>query len=472
MANKTGIKKVRVAAASLTNPFALSASTGRPDKTVVDAGAYVEALRGDLSITHSSLMVENDRISGDFGLAPPIPEAGYDLNADEYYELKRGQLTITVQSRTLGVPEAGHDFETYPEMPLMIMLKSAGFAADTIADSANWTDELDASGNTDNNYATYNNASAWIGGDLFQAVVSDRATVHNVNFVDSANTLLGISPSWHGVASGADIPNDQDVRTMYTLSPTLENTPANHFRLDYDKMAVYCFGCRPSSVSVTTVGEFTLQFTFTYEVGQIEFDYSATDVLDGTNVKGRVPRPCGKVVQRIDSYMVYSDRLPDECGGNATTDYLVDRAGDLCIQDFTFTITPTVEFVKCSDNLLGLSDVIITNRDYTVETTIEYHNGASNNQNSNPFDGDYLAEARRTYSFAFGPHGAGLGMGLFLGAGFLKESASGRNVDGTYLTQSLMLGADEYYGDNLDAGGDLEDGGVSARAKIKIGFSR
>lgn len=472
MANVTAIKKIRVAQAELTNPFALDA-TGRPDKAYVNTNAaFIQALRGDLSITANTLMVENDVVSGDFGMARPIPEAGYDAANSAYYELRRGQLNVTLQVRTLGEPGVGASFPTYDDLGMIMMLKSAGFRAETIADAADWGDELDASGDSNNNLATYNNADSWVGGDLFMATVGDRAVVHNVNYVDSTNSQIAFSPSWYGVNAGADIANDQDVRTMYTLAPTLENTPAVHFRLDFDKAAAYCFGCRPSTITFQRVGERTIQVTFTMECGQIEWDYSAADILDGSNVEGRTPRACGRVASELDARVVYSERIPSGCGGDSLEDYLVDVAGELCIQDWTMTITPTVEFVRCSSNIIGLSDVIITNRDYQIETTVEYHNGSNNNQANNPLDSDFLEEALRSYSFAFGPHTQGNGMGVFLGAGFLKQSASGRNMDGTYLTQTLMLGGEEFYGDNIDAGGDLVDGGTAAQAKIKIGFGR
>lgn len=468
ISNITAIKKMRVVAADPANPFGLD-SDGVPDPSVFDNAVFAEVSRASVSMSPAATQIENDATAGTWGNSRPIPEIGYDANGNPY-KTNTGTFSCTMRTRTLGPITANSSFQTYEDLPLIIMLKSGGLAADEIADDEDWGDVLDGVA-TENNIATYTSGAGLVPGDLFQATVNNRAVIHNVGYIDSADDSVHFTPSWFGVAAGNAISDGSAIRTMYTMAPDITGGVPCHIELYGDTFVVRMYGCVASSIAFQTVGEFSLETAFTFEVGQFEYDYSTASVIANVALNGSVPKPCGRVPTRKGSYMTYSAPLPNECEENDLDDYMVDTAGHLCVQSFTFTITNTIEKIKCPSNVLGWQEFRINEQLAELAVTVNSAN-SSGNQNSNPFDNDHALERARNYALAFAPHGEGQGFGLFIGAGYQTTDVSARNVSGTYLVQDLVIHPDQWFGDNIAESGTLIAGSAAAGQRFKIGFTR
>lgn len=332
-----------------------------------------------------------------------------------------GSISLTVPVRTIGSAAA---FANYGAMPLAQLL-SSGMGVHTPSASTVAVAAAGAGTATSWTLDTGQGASSDVG-QLVKYDLNGRAEFSAVTSI--TGDVITASPAYSAApANSADF---RLCQTWYNALGTSTLGSSVALRIDGDGWRWYAYGCRMESVrfyleSRQLMADITLQAAYCDE------DHTSAAITEPTFADGERAHSLG-------SYAVISSASI----GTTSPAELARTALDMA--DFELTYTNTLAPLGHSDDILGMSDMEVT--DVAIEGSMTLPAPVAGLEDL------YLNGEQRSICIGFGATGAGNGAAVYIPAATMTSDGAVRGLDGDTVQQVLNFGMGNWTLDNSDAG--------------------
>lgn len=388
-----------------------SLSSNFPDISIFDGSEKsVPIVRGSLSTPGDVQMNADESVRRGFFRRPADVATTVDSSGN-LRQRRKGQLTVTIPALQAG---GSGDSDNY--------WLSWFLGSSLVDDGAPVVTEEAVTGASASllNVGLFSNYR--VGQMVSTALVDQRAEYAAiVDRTDDVQDTIQITPAFSGAMAGENL---HVLRTFGGIDSSAGSSLA--FRIDGVKYRTYAFGCRMSSFKITA-NNTRAQGEFTFDCALIFDTHEA--VVAGGNWLETQDITDSKVLNTLDCEFIVSDAINTGAGGYPTV------AGRNSLDVEGITVTLKCELTPCPSmsSILGMSDLIVTNRTIQVDVmTCDI---------GTTFQRDLLDKVHRNLVVGFGPEGQGEGMCVFLPAAHLiadpsrsnswKQTLSFREVDWT-----------------------------------------
>jgi len=284
-------------------------------------------------------------------------------------------------------------------------------------------------------------------GTLISTVFNNVATYSQVTSNNRSGTGdIGFSPSFPSNSYTS-------INPMQNYYPASRNQSGDYtsslcFRIDGVNFRSYAYGCVLESLSISPDND-RLMLDMTFRSPLIQDDHTnAQGLFEAVYLGGTPPsfRGC-EVVTSTTSPSSLVNKVGN-IGDELTRSVLSD------VETFTFSVTNTLTPILSSINILGMSNMEISNIDTTLELTLSTVNTLVKD--------DFFNRTCRNYMVGSGPVGEGQGFAISIPAGYMTQDPSKYDVSGEIVKQVLTIKPTRYAGDT----GEAESGNTP----FKMGF--
>lgn len=349
---------------------------------------------------------DNARLRSHTHQYPPTPNTQYLISASRRRDRREGEITLSIFVDTIG---GGAAFATYALHPLRAIL---GTSMGALADPGTLTDTV-SGGIEAGAFEPTLAHDAYPPGQLFSSEAGGKFRVAQVTgtAVDRVNYSPEVVSG--GLSSGAL----RFMHTMFALGPG--GTPAVGsvaLRLVGDGVMTYAYGCKLARITGAETNN------------QLRFDLTLVSpfiVDDHANAPALIPEPIiasGIMAHRLAAPVAISAPVTGTAPLRLTSqDLELAEAGFEVI--FNHDNQPYQSTHVPYQPKLVSTDVTVTGRLKPPTTAL---------------DNDYNSETRRQLLLAYGPHGQGAGVAIFLPGAFLTGSPKRRQLaSGELVAQEL-----------------------------------
>ena len=401
----------------------ISSSTNLPDHSSYEF-VSIPVEKDPLVIFGDELpMSERLDTKDGFYTLPPEPDTVFNGGS----RVRRRQGTVTLRLDLTGI---GTTSNTYNNTYIDALFK-AGF----LASSPPFNTADTPSNQTVNSYTPTQTSTDYPIGTLISTVFNNVATYSQVTSNNRGGTGdIGFSPSFPSNSYNSINP----MQNYYPASRTQSGdyTSSLCFRIDGVNFRSYAYGCILEGLSISPDnGRLMLDMTFRSPL--IQDDHAnAQGLFEPVYLGGTPPffRGCEVVTSTTSP-----SSLVDKSGN--TGDELA-RAS-LETETFSFSVTNTLTPILNSTNILGMSNMEISNIDTTLELTLSTVNTLVKD--------DFFNRTCRNYIVGSGPVGEGQGFAISIPAGYMTQDPSKYDVSGEIVKQVLTIKPTRYAGDTGEA---------------------
>ncbi|MCA9560405.1 MAG: hypothetical protein KC583_17770, partial [Myxococcales bacterium] len=359
----------------------LSATTLEPDPAIFASAVELDCVRANVAPFGDAPANERDETRGTFGSVAPEPETIPRAADGLAYQLRRGELSLSIYAAGLGTTED-------PDDNPIVWLLDAGWTPAVQPDEEGENAGADAAAQT---FTVADGGAYTVGGLISITRLGQKAEF-------SAITSISTDTIEHSPAFSAEADaGPSRVRPCRTWSSNPGALGASlAIQLEGDGWRTRAYGIRPSALAITATGR-RCMLDFTLASALVTEDPSVA-LLAGANVSAPPWRSGGWPLHTLGSEVVLSDVIDDQ---DAAYPRIPGRNLEE-IDAWTMSLTNTLDAVGTgvSGSVLGQSEWEVVDRSATASLTVDARAAGEE------YSADFHNRRHRQLCFGLGPGGA------------------------------------------------------------------
>ena len=346
----TAIRSIRIVRESVFG--SLDADTLEPDPSIFASAVELDCVRAGITPFGDAPANERDETRGTFGAVAPEPETIPRDSDGLAYQLRRGDVSLSIYANGLGTTEDPDD------NPLVWLLDS-GWTPAVQPDNAG----ENAASNVASRTFAVDDGTEWTLGEL----ISITRLGKKAEF--SAITSITDEEIEHSPAFSAEADaGPSRVRPCRTWSSNPGALGASlAIQLEGDGWRTRAYGIRPNGLNITSTGR-RVMFDLTLSAALVTEDTSVA-LLAGSNISAPPWRSGGWPLHTLGSEVVLSDVIdPDDAAYPRVPGRNVEA-----VDSWSVSITNALDpvGVGVSSSVLGMSEWGVVERSATATLTVD-----------------------------------------------------------------------------------------------------